>query len=169
MSHLAPFLFLAALFGGSWLYYAAKTKAKRSIFFKGQYERQRALTHQNLILVTSAPMDVVQSSLARCIPDDRSARTAFLGGAMRVRMENPQRIVYQHISKITTGGSGDQFTASITFEQLSPQQLRAVTSIDRWREKDGVTRRAGVDAMQDFMNSVVVAFQAVDPMVQVSR
>jgi hypothetical protein len=86
---------------------------------------------------------------------------------MKVRMESPNRIVYQHQGKITTGGEGDNFTASVTFESVTPSQLRAVVSIDRWREKDGVTRRAGIAAMQNFMNTVVTAFQSVDPAVQV--
>lgn len=161
-------LFFIVLFGGSWLYYTAKAEAKRSVFFRDQYERQKALTHRNMVLTTTASIDAVQTSLAQHIPDDRSARAAFLGGAMRVRMENPNRIVYEHISKITTGGGGDRFSGSLTFDQISPTSLQAVVSIDRWREKDGVTRRAGIDAMQNFMQTVVAAFRAVDPAVRVS-
>lgn len=130
-------LFFAVLFGGSWLYYTTKSSAKRSIFFKDQYERQKSLTHRNLLLTTSASMQAVQTSLAQHIPDDRSARAAFLGGKMRVRMEDPNRIVYEHISKITTGGGGDRFTGSVTFNQIGPAQLRAVVSIDRWRKRTG--------------------------------
>lgn len=161
-------LVIAVLLGGSWLYYSVKQNAKRGLFFRQQYERQKAITHRNMVLTTAAPMQAVQTSLAQYLPDDRSARAAFLGGAMRVRMDNPNRIVYQHTSRITTGGGGDQFTASVTFEPLNPGRLRAVVSIDRWREKDGVTRRAGIAAMENFMNTVVAAFRAVDPTVQVA-
>jgi hypothetical protein len=166
---VATILFFAVLFGGSWLYCTAKSSAKRNLLFKGQYERQKSVTHRNLHLTTSASMQAVQASLAQHIPDDRSARAAFLGGAMRVRMENPNRMVYEHISKFTTGGDGDRFTGSVTFTQIGPSQLQAEVSIDRWREKDGVTRRAGIDAMQNFMNTVVAAFRSVDPAVQVAN
>lgn len=160
-------LVIAVLLGGSWLYYSVKAKAKRNLFFSGQYERQKALTHRNLILTTTAPMDAIQSSLAYHLPDDRSARAAFLGGAMRVRMENPHRVVFHHTSHITAGGSSDEFTASVTFRQLDPSRLQGVVSIDRWREKDGVTRRTGINAMESFMNTVIAAFRAVDPAVHV--
>jgi hypothetical protein len=160
-------LVLVVLFGGSWLYYSVKKQAKRNLFFSGQFERQKALTHRNLILTTTASMDAIQSSLAYHLPDDRSARAAFLGGAMRVRVENPHRIVYHHTSHITAGGNSDEFTASVSFSQVDTSRLRAVVSIDRWREKDGVTRRTGISAMENFINTVVAAFRAVDPAVQI--
>jgi hypothetical protein len=56
-----------------------------------------------------------------------------------------------------------------TFEPVAGGRVRAVASIDRWREKDGVTRRAGVNAMENFMNTVVASFRAVDPAVQIGR
>lgn len=162
-------LILAALFGIIWLYYTVKQKAKRNIFFRDQYEQQKALTLHNMVITTTAPINDVQWSLSRHIPHDQSARASFVGNAMHVRMDGPNRIVYKHIGKITTGGNGDEFTASITFEPLETDRLRAVVSIDRWREKDGVTRRAGIDAMAKFMNDTVAAFQACDPAAQVSR
>jgi hypothetical protein len=82
-------------------------------------------------------------------------------------MENPHRVIFHHTSHITAGGSSDEFTASVTFHQLDARRLQAVVSIDRWREKDGVTRRTGINAMQNFMNTVVASFHAVDPAVQV--
>lgn len=166
---MAAIVTLAVIFGVGWLYYSVKIVAKRNIVFKDQYEQQRALTHSKLVLTTVAPLCDVQSSLAHHIPDDRSARATFFGGAMRATVQHPNRIVYEHIAKISTGGDGDWFTASVTFESVPPTQLRAVVSIDRWREKDGVTRRAGIDAMQSFVSAVVTAFRAVDPDVQVSH
>jgi hypothetical protein len=160
-------LVIAVLFGASWLYYSVKKQAKRKLFFSGQYERQKSLTHRNLILTTTASIDAVQWSLAHHLPDDRSARAAFLGGAMRVRMENPNRIVYHHTSHVVAGGKSDEFTGSVTLRQIDASRLRAVVSIDRWREKDGVTRRTGISAMENFMNTVVGAFRAVDPTVHV--
>ncbi len=160
-------LFFGALLAAGWLYYYIKEQAKRKLFFRAQYERQKALTHQYLILTTVAPMQDLLSSLAHHIPDDRSTRAAFMGGAMKVHLENPWRIIYQHRSKITTGGDGDAFTASVNFEPIDASRLRAVVSIDRWREKDGVTRRAGINAMENFMNTVVTAFRAVDPAVHI--
>ncbi len=155
--------FFAVIIGISWGYYTLKSVAKRKLFFKGQYERQRAMIDNDLVLTTVAPMPAVMDSLSRYIPDDRSAKAACLGGAMRVTMEGPNRLVYTHLPKFTTGGGGDRFAASVTFEQSGPQQLQAVVSIDEWRENDGVTRRAGIDAMERFRNEVVAAFRAVDP------
>jgi hypothetical protein len=164
---MAVVLFFIVVFGASYLYYFLKQKAKRNLLFKGQYEQQKSLTHRNMVLVSGAPIAALQSSLASFIPDDSSARAVFMGGAMRVRMESPTRIVFKHLSKITTGGDGDAFTASVTFDQTDANRVRAVVSIDTWREKDGVTRRAGIAAMESFMNNVVAAFRAVDPSVLV--
>lgn len=159
--------FFVVIFALAWVYSTLKSAAKRKIFCKGQYERQRHMIDNDLVLTTVAPMPAVMDSLSRYIPDDRSAKSAFLGGAMRVTMEGSNRLVFNHMSKFTTGGGGDRFAASVTFEQLDPQRLRAVVSIDEWRENDGVTRRAGVDAMEKFRNEVVTAFRAVDPNVHI--
>ncbi|MBS9535892.1 hypothetical protein KIH27_20110 [Mycobacterium sp. M1] len=164
---MSAIIMFAALFGICWLYVVLKTKAKQNIFFRGQYEREKALVGRNLVLTTTAPMRDVQLSLAQYIPDDPSARAAFLGGAMRVTMESPTRIIYKYMSKITTHRQGDEFTASIDFTPIDARSLRAEVSIDKWRENFGVTRRAGIDAMENFMNNVVTAFRAVDPATQV--
>lgn len=158
---------IAAVFAICWVYAVVKEKAKRGVFFREQYEREKAVTRHDLVLTTTAPIQVVQSSLARYLPDDRSARAAFLGDVMQVHLDGPNRIVYDHTPKITTPGEGDRFTASVTFKPFGSGRLRAVVSIDCWREKDGVTRRAGIAAMEKFMTTVVTAFRAVDPAVQV--
>lgn len=160
-------LFFGGLFGLSWMYYTLKEKAKRNIFFRDQYARQRQLIDRDLILTTTASIDSVVASLAQFIPNDTSAKAAFLGGSMRVHMESPTRIIFKHTSKIGTGGSGDEFTASVTFNQVFPTTVRAQVSIDRWREKDGVTRRAGIQAMENFISTVTAAFRAVDPAVRI--
>ncbi|MDH6244902.1 hypothetical protein [Mycobacterium sp. OTB74] len=160
-------LFFGGLFGVSWVYSTIKKKAKRNIFFRDQYARQRQLIDRNVILMTTASIDSVVASLAHFIPNDTSVKAAFLGGGMRVHMESPNRIIFKHASKIGTGGSGDEFSASVTFNQVSRATVRAEVSIDRWREKDGVTRRAGIQSMENFINTVTAAFRAVDPAVRI--
>ncbi|KAA0024915.1 hypothetical protein [Antrihabitans cavernicola] len=160
-------LFVAIFIGGSYLYYAAKQRAKRKVFFKHQYDSQRSLTHRNLVITTTADIKDVRRSLDRHVVSDDSARAVFFGGAIKVQNRSDLRTVYQHSSKITSGGDGDHFSASITFRPPKDDHLSAVISIDQWREKDGVTRRAGIKAMQQFMDSVVAAFRAADPNIQI--
>jgi hypothetical protein len=50
--------FFAVLIGISWGYYALKSVAKRKLFFKGQYERQRTMIDNDLVLTTVVPMPV---------------------------------------------------------------------------------------------------------------
>lgn len=156
-------LFIAILFGLSWLYYTVKEKAKRNLLFKNQYETQKALTHGNMLITTTAAIDDVRASLDRYLAPDDSVRAVFIGGAIKLVSRDETTSVYKHISKITTGGGGDEFTASVTFLPPADSAQRAIVSIDCWREKDGVTRRAGIQAMQKFMSAVVSAFKEVDP------
>jgi hypothetical protein len=160
---MATLLCVAALFTVSWIYYSVKQNVKRNLLFRDQYTRQRVLTHRNLVVTTSASIADVKRSLAEHVVVDDSVRGAFTGGATTLQSQSPTKLVYHHSSRITTGGRGDEFTASITFAPIDPGLVRAVVSIDRWREKDGVTRRAGIKAMEDFVNAAAAAFQAADP------
>lgn len=82
---------------------------------------------------------------------------------MKVKSETDLKSVYRHTSKISTGGDGDEFTASVTFNPTEGHVMRATVSIDEWREKDGVTRRAGIKALDEFIDKTVAAFRAVGP------
>lgn len=160
---LGGVVFLFAFF---WLYYTVKQKAKRGLFFKKQYEEQLSLTQQDVVFTTSASVERVRQALAIHIPLDDSVKGAFLGGRYKVK-EEANRLVYERSSSLKTAGEGDAFTGSVTFV---PQEtgLRAVARIERWREKDGVTRRAGIDAMRQFIEAVKAAFREADPNVQIA-
>ena len=70
-------LFIAILFGLSWLYYTVKEKAKRNLLFKNQYETQKALTHGDMLITTTAAIDDVRASLDRYSAPDDSVRAVF--------------------------------------------------------------------------------------------
>ncbi|KAA0018533.1 hypothetical protein [Antrihabitans cavernicola] len=159
---IATLLFFAVIFGVSWVYATVKTKAKREVFFKEQYDTQRSLTHSDLHITTNATVEAIRHSLDKHIPADESAKAVFFGGSMKKTHQTDFRTVWQHRSKITTGGDGDEFTASVTFRPEN-NRTHAVVSIDRWREKDGITRRAGIRVMQQFMDAAVAAFKETDP------
>ena len=112
-------------------------------------------------MVTSAPLEVVQASLAARLSDDWAANSS---GATLVRSEHPFRVEYRHLSGRNTG-----FTAVLTYQHLGPEQLRAVTSIEAWQQVPGQRDSARPDTVAAFLDVVVSAFRAVDPLVQVSR
>ncbi len=155
----------ALLFVFFWLYYSIKQKAKRNLFFKKQYEEQLALTHQEVVFTTAASAKQVRQALSVHIPLDDSVKGTFLGGRYKMK-EEANRLIYERSSSIKTTGEGDAFTGSVTF---IPQEngLRAVARIERWREKDGVTRRAGIEAMRGFIEAVKAAFREADPNVRI--
>jgi len=135
------------------VYYARKQLSARD-----RRRTTKPYVHHNLVLVTSAPFPVVQARLAE-----------LACGAVRMWADYPQRVVYEHIGSVNGDSHDGCFTAVVTFQYLGPQALRAVTSIDSWRDDNGGVSRSEAAAVQSFMNSVVAAFQAIDPMVQVSR
>lgn len=162
MTGLTPYLLMAALFVCGWLCFASIRMAGEA----GPAMQSARFAHNNLVLVTSAPVDLVQASL---IDHMCRGRAPGNGATMWVRVANPQRVVYEPISTRTARGEEERFTAVITFQHLGPKELRAVASIDQWPGKGGVIDPAGGQAIPEFMSSVVAAFQSVDPMVQVYR
>ena len=144
-----------------WIYYWAKEKLKRNVFFKGQYEEQKQLTHQNMIITTNASKDRIFESLNNEIKIDDSVKGAFKGGIYKCTKKTDNYIEYLHTSSIYTGGEGDEFSSSVLLKEEN-EKIKAIVSINRWREKDGVTRKAGIEAMKEFYSSVERAFKNID-------
>jgi len=136
-------------------------KIKRNTVAKGRYETELSLTGQAISFTTTASLDQVKRSLDNYLPTDDSVTGSFVGGKYKKIVVNANHLQYHHSSHITVGGSGDEFTASITFQQRE-NGLMALLQIDRWREKNGVTRQAGIKAMQEFVDTVKSAFLAAD-------
>ena len=157
----------AALFAFGWAYYTIKQNVKRNILFKNQYEQQKLLTHQNRIFITNTTVEQVKRSLARHIHIDDSVKGAFVGGKYQITKQTDNYIEYKHTSSFMVGGDGDEFTASVSFNATG-SELRAVFGINSWHEKDGVTRRAGIEAMRELLKAVESAFKAVDLNVRIS-
>ena len=158
---LYGFLFFGAVFVLSFLYLKIKEKAKKEVFFKEQYEMQKKLTENAYVFHYIGTVEQIKSALRVRIPTDNSFGANFVGGNFRIKSETENEIVYFHGAKITTGGGGDEFTASVKFihnENIN----KVVASITQWRVKDGVTRKAGIQAMQGFFNSVSLAVKDVD-------
>jgi hypothetical protein len=114
-----------------------------------------------MVITTKASKKEIFDSLDKEIKVDDSAKGAFLGGVLKCTKRTDDYIEYLHISKFTTGGDGDEFSASISLKE-EQEIIKAVISINRWKEKDGVTRKAGIEAMQDFFSSVQKAFKNID-------
>lgn len=142
------------------IYYEVKKTLKRKVFQKGQYEEEKRLVRTRVVMVTKVPKVNVIDALDRFIPLDYSAKGTFFGGVYRCEDTEDKRI-YIHISKITSGGDGDEFEAEVYFSQQD-NQLKVVGKITRWRECDGVTRKAGVEAMNKFLKNMEQAFHYAD-------
>ena len=100
-----------------WIYYWAKEKLKRNVFFKGQYEEQKQLTHQNMIITTNANKDRIFESLNNEIKIDDSVKGAFKGGIYKCTKKTDNYIEYLHTSSIYTGGEGDEFSSSVLLNE----------------------------------------------------
>lgn len=131
----------------------------------GRGRRVEPVVYHNVVLVTSAPMAIVQARLAELAGVGRAAGP---GKAVRMWPDYPHRVVYEYFGVAGNGEHGG-FTAVITFQYLGARELRAVMSIDSSAGPTGSVGRSESAAVRRFVNSVVEAFQAVDPMVHVSR
>ena len=149
-----------------WIYYWVKEKLKRNVFFKGQYEEQQKLTHQNMIIITTASKEKIFESLDNEIKIDDSVKGAFKGGIYKCTKRTDSYIEYLHTSSIYTGGEGDEFSSSISLKE-EEGNTKVIVSINRWREKDGVTRKAGIEAMKEFYSSVEKAFRNIDSNIKI--
>ena len=159
---LYGFLLFGILFVLSFIYLKIKEKAKKEVFFKEQYEMQKKLTENAYVFSYNGTTEQIKSALKIRIPTDNSFEANFVGGNFRIQSETENEIIYFHGAKITTGGGGDEFTASVKFIK-NDNLNKVVASITQWRVKDGVTRKAGIQAMQGFFNSVSLAVKDVDP------
>lgn len=147
-------LFFIGIFVFFFIYYEVKKRLKQNVFQKEQYEEQKRLTEKPVIYVVNADIATVMNAVKKAIPVDTSVKAVFKGGNYSVESESDNVIVYHHASKITTGGEGDEFTAQIVLEPYGDNQTQVSVSIIRWRENDGVTRKAGIAAMQEFHTMV---------------
>ena len=154
-------LAVVVLFAVSYLYLKIKEKAKKNIFFKEQYEMQKNLTENAYVFTYQGTTEQLKSAIKKRIPIDNSFSANFVGGNYTISSETSDEITFLHGAKITTGGGGDEFTATIKFSQVE-NASRAVAQIIRWKVHDGVTRKAGIQAMQGFFNSVSLAVKDVD-------
>ena len=154
-------LAVVVLFAVSYLYLKIKEKAKKNIFFKEQYEMQKNLTENAYVFTYQGTTEQLKSAIKSRIPVDNSFSANFVGGNYTITSETSDEITFLHGAKITTGGGGDEFTATIKFSQTE-NASRAVAQIIRWKVHDGVTRKAGIQAMQAFFNSVSLAVKDVD-------
>lgn len=154
-------LFVVGIFAVSFLYVWIKEKAKKNIFFKEQYQMQRNLTENAYVFTYHGTIEQLKAAIKNRIPVDNSFSANFVGGNYTIKSETADEITFLHGAKITTGGGGDEFTATIKFSQTE-NASRAVAQIIRWKVHDGVTRKAGIQAMQAFFNSVSLAVKDVD-------
>lgn len=129
--------------------------------FGGRGHRHAVVARKNLVLLTSAPIGVVQASLAARIRADWAAHSP---GATLVQADSPFRVVYRHLEGRNAG-----FIAVVTYQHLGPQELRAVASVESWHRNPVAVDGNQTDIVVAFMDVVVGAFQSVDPLVQVSR
>ena len=112
-----------------------------------------ARTYPNLVVQTSAPIHLVRSSVLR-----------VMSGAAQVREDGAQRIVLQP--------HDESFVTTVVLQTTGPQAVRAIVSIDD-RGCGGASDASARDMrdvrIEDFLGTLIGAFQKVDPMVHLSR
>ena len=152
-------IIVVGLFAVTFLYLSVKKTLKRNVFCKKQYEEQKRLVGKEYVYRTGAPRYILKAMVKNAIPVNNSFSAKVKGGNYRILSETEGNITYQHMSKLTVGGDGDEFTAWISFFD-TPNGCSVAACIERWREKDGVTRKAGLEAMREFYGYVENAVRA---------
>ena len=147
------------------VYYEIKKRLKRNYFNKEQYEHQKEMTHRYYVYTTTSEPKQIKKRLCRMLPVDDSFKSNFLGGNYTISENREDKISFLHHSKLTTSGDGDEFIGSVTFRPRGDMR-EAVLQIERWREHDGVTRRAGIRAMEEFLRIANDAILKEDPQAQ---
>lgn len=153
-------LFLAVIIGVVLLWGVIKEKLKRNVFQKDRYDEEQRLTKTRIRLQTNVARKEIESALDRYIPTDSSVKGAIVGDTYKCTSLSNGR-EYLHRSKITSNG-GDAFNGRVIFAEQDGG-LVATGQITEWYEHDGVTGKAGIEAMREFMDNIERAFRAADP------
>jgi hypothetical protein len=127
----------------------------RSLFSKGKYEREQELTGTATIFRTSVDTSEIKRQLKAHVRTVESLPT-LITRDLAIEQETDSAIVYHYGNKMKTF-----FRSAV---QMDGQSARY--RILSWTQIDGVS--TDVDAMENLRNSIVCAFKAADPNVEVS-
>lgn len=75
----------------------------------------------------------------------------------------PNKLVYKRHSNFTTGGSSDEFTVSIVFKEQNNGNACVVVSMQSWIKNDGISHRAGIEAMRTSYYEIIESVTSVSP------
>lgn len=117
------------------------------------YQRERQITGQMLEIKTSADKAQLQKVLKKHL------RLKYFFP----RTSDPGIWHCHHPGKPLVAGRGDEFTACIYFDDSKVGQTVLYLEFLRWREKNGVTRKRGLKAMQQYIDNVWSIVKSTDP------
>ena len=108
------------------------------------YQKEREMTGQMLAIKTAMDKTQLQKALKK-----RLRLKYFFP-----KTSDPNIWHCHYPGKPLVAGRGDEFTACIYFDDSEVKHTVLYLEFLRWREKNGVTRKRGLKAMQGFIDSV---------------
>ena len=119
------------------------------------YALEKELTGNIVTIDTMLDKETTQKIIAR--------RLRLKYAISRTKDNRIEQWLCRYAGKPHVPGKGDEFTASIIFSGYGENGTSLSMEILRWREKNGVTRKAGLKAMRGFLNEVYNAVRKIDP------
>ncbi len=138
-----------------------KEKANKNVFSASQYERQKAFTNQAMLIETYADFNSISNVLQSAFQPQITTAQAFKGGQYRLLNKYKNKLNYEHMGSLTAYADGDHFECSLSFYQKENKML-IIVQIERWRVSSGVARKSGIDAMENFYNTVKSLLLSLD-------
>lgn len=152
------------------LYYfagEARNKVRRKGSKKTEYTKERSLTDNYTAITTSASVQQVKDSINSRLTIAKTQKDDFKGDNYRIVSDSESQTTYKHNSTLNVVSDvADEFTARVGYKS-NPDGLRVMVQILQWQEKKGVATRTALDAMQDFIDTIIASVRSIDPSARV--
>lgn len=116
------------------------------------YQREQELTNHVVSIETTIDKAQLQKALRK------KMRLKYFFS----KSSDPNVWQCHYPGKPLTAGRGDEFTANLYFDDSSENKTIIYAEFVRWREKNGVTRKRGLNAMQTFIDTIWSVVHGID-------
>ena len=144
-----------------------RDQARRTGSKKTEYQKELSLTQTYMAITTSASVQQVKASINSHLNLSKGTKDDIKGDNYKILEDIDARITYLHNSTLNVlSDPADQFKARVGFKNTE-SGLRVTAHFLEWQEKKGVATQTALDAMQDFIDTVVGSVRTIDPSAQV--
>ena len=140
----------------------ARNKSRRKGSKQTEYAKEMSLTSNYTAITTSASVEQVKDSINSRLTLAKTQKDDVQGDDYRIVSDSGSQTTYKHNSTLNVMSDvADEFTARVGYKN-NPDGLRVMVQILQWQEKKGVATRTALDAMQDFIDTVISSVRAID-------